>query len=158
MEGESALHPTKRSSFYPRVWAIYPAWGPWPTLKTANLHFNLVCTNGMLTSGWFGRRRYRYCSSKWPFVSQHRALDLSQLLRWPLLLYWTSYIFYLHKHSSEAGKYYHLSVTNEEQKWKTKKSYLSSITKKCSLTVKRKSGLKFLASCLAARSHSFHII
>lgn len=37
------------------------------------------------------------------------------LLRWPLLLYWTSYIFYLHKRSSEAGKYYHLSVTNEEQ-------------------------------------------
>lgn len=64
-------------------------------------------------------------------------------------MYWTSYIliFYLHKNSSEARKY-HLSVTDEEQKWKTKKATCLVSQRNCSLTVKRK--------LLASRSHSFH--
>lgn len=67
------------------VWAIYSAWGLWLTLKTANLHFNLICANDTLISSWFGRAKYRYYSSEWPFFSQDRAVDLSQLFKWPLL-------------------------------------------------------------------------
>lgn len=96
---KSVLHTTKGSSVSLRDGAIYSAWKPWLTSKTISILISYVLMACLIQAGF----------SEYPSVSQNRALDLSQLLRWPALLSWTSYI----------------SLPSQTFQWSSKISFLS---------------------------------